>query len=110
MLRGLASHVFFFSSRRRHTRCSRDWSSDVCSSDLAWTSPRKFKNKVFRIVPIKQGLLVRGYEWFDLLDPATGKSLWRAPVEIKNKIGRASWGGRGVISGVVGLLKKKKKK
>src|SRR2546422_5726315 len=28
------SFVFFFSSRRRHTRCSRDWSSDVCSSDL----------------------------------------------------------------------------
>src|SRR5687768_18510243 len=26
--------VLFFSSRRRHTRCSRDWSSDVCSSDL----------------------------------------------------------------------------
>src|SRR2546429_2984328 len=25
--------VLFFSSRRRHTRCSRDWSSDVCSSD-----------------------------------------------------------------------------
>src|SRR2546429_1832673 len=31
--------MFFFSSRRRHTRCSRDWSSDVCSSDLSenWT-------------------------------------------------------------------------
>src|SRR2546429_7099863 len=28
------SILFFFSSRRRHTRCSRDWSSDVCSSDL----------------------------------------------------------------------------
>src|SRR2546429_5642744 len=27
---------FFVSSRRRHTRCSRDWSSDVCSSDLGW--------------------------------------------------------------------------
>src|SRR5690554_7438959 len=26
---------FFFSSRRRHTRCGRDWSSDVCSSDLS---------------------------------------------------------------------------
>src|SRR3989442_6573371 len=26
--------TFFFSSRRRHTRCGRDWSSDVCSSDL----------------------------------------------------------------------------
>src|SRR3989440_7550890 len=29
------SLVFFFSSRRRHTRSDRDWSSDVCSSDLA---------------------------------------------------------------------------
>src|SRR5439155_6321883 len=33
-----ASHVtgeiYFFSSRRRHTRWPRDWSSDVCSSDL----------------------------------------------------------------------------
>src|SRR5439155_11242796 len=26
--------IFFFSSRRRHTRWPRDWSSDVCSSDL----------------------------------------------------------------------------
>src|SRR2546429_1033287 len=31
----VAGWYFFFSSRRRHTRCSRDWSSDVCSSDLA---------------------------------------------------------------------------
>src|SRR6266496_748173 len=28
-------YFFFFSSRRRHTRSLRDWSSDVCSSDLA---------------------------------------------------------------------------
>src|SRR2546429_4839898 len=33
----VSAHVFFFSSRRRHTRCSRDWSSDVCSSDLLGT-------------------------------------------------------------------------
>src|SRR3712207_1507797 len=35
---------FFFSSRRRHTRYWRDWSSDVCSSYLSyapWTSPEK---------------------------------------------------------------------
>src|SRR5699024_11553674 len=32
--------VFFFSSRRRHTRSKRDWSSDVCSSDLRRTGPR----------------------------------------------------------------------
>src|SRR3989440_3815045 len=31
---GVQSCVFFFSSRRRHTRSDRDWSSDVCSSDL----------------------------------------------------------------------------
>src|SRR6266542_5316317 len=30
---------FFFSSRRRHTRCYRDWSSDVCSSDLSRVAP-----------------------------------------------------------------------
>src|SRR5207253_6559038 len=30
------SFFFFFSSRRRHTRWPRDWSSDVCSSDLCW--------------------------------------------------------------------------
>src|SRR3712207_8051238 len=39
---------FFFSSRRRHTRYWRDWSSDVCSSDLiparnAMLSPHKAK-------------------------------------------------------------------
>src|SRR5690554_7271445 len=37
---GLGLDFFFFSSRRRHTRCGRDWSSDVCSSDL----PRKTWN------------------------------------------------------------------
>src|SRR5690625_6401765 len=30
---------FFFSSRRRHTRWPRDWSSDVCSSDLRAQGP-----------------------------------------------------------------------
>src|SRR3712207_7925243 len=31
----MLSKLFFFSSRRRHTRYWRDWSSDVCSSDLS---------------------------------------------------------------------------
>src|SRR5690606_39763665 len=35
---------FFFSSRRRHTRFSRDWSSDVCSSDLT-----------FEVLPKREG-------------------------------------------------------
>src|SRR6266852_9002614 len=33
-MKGFLMFLFFFSSRRRHTRCYRDWSSDVCSSDL----------------------------------------------------------------------------
>src|SRR6266487_4802039 len=37
------SHIFcfFFSSRRRHTRWTGDWSSDVCSSDLLSASPNQ---------------------------------------------------------------------
>src|SRR2546421_7784294 len=34
---GVQTCAFFFSSRRRHTRSDRDWSSDVCSSDLSLT-------------------------------------------------------------------------
>src|SRR5437868_1282278 len=34
---------FFFSSRRRHTRSKRDWSSDVCSSDLDERRPRTLR-------------------------------------------------------------------
>src|SRR5436305_5707556 len=36
------TQCFFFSSRRRHTRCGRDWSSDVCSSDLLVTGRAAF--------------------------------------------------------------------
>src|SRR5215475_15544189 len=39
---------FFFSSRRRHTRFSRDWSSDVCSSDLL----DAIKQKPARVCPL----------------------------------------------------------
>src|SRR5262245_64950635 len=46
---------FFFSSRRRHTRCLSDWSSDVCSSDLARRAgglPRScLRRSVYRVPP-----------------------------------------------------------
>src|SRR5207253_4256624 len=41
--------VFFFSSRRRHTRWPRDWSSDVCSSDLGASGMRK-QELIFQIL------------------------------------------------------------
>src|SRR5207302_6935726 len=44
---------FFFSSRRRHTRFSRDWSSDVCSSDLEFSVDRA--NQVLDATGWKRG-------------------------------------------------------
>src|SRR5207245_5904246 len=38
--------AFLFSSRRRHTRCYRDWSSDVCSSDLLSASSDRLNMKL----------------------------------------------------------------
>src|SRR5699024_12157199 len=42
------SFLFFFSSRRRHTRSKRDWSSDVCSSDLENGIELTFTNEIER--------------------------------------------------------------
>src|SRR6266498_5069203 len=51
---------FFFSSRRRHTRCGRDWSSDVCSSDLI----RNLKGKP----PVSDLFGLRGRRWLAAQD------------------------------------------
>src|SRR5690606_23775631 len=42
------------SSRRRHTRFSRDWSSDVCSSDLVKRLSREFKRVITEIAPVME--------------------------------------------------------
>src|SRR2546429_7102859 len=42
---------FVFSSRRRHTRCSRDWSSDVCSSDLLVAVPVLICTGALQVTP-----------------------------------------------------------
>src|SRR5438105_11946326 len=43
------SKSFFFSCRRRHTMSTRDWSSVVCSSDLAICRPRQITSQVLSI-------------------------------------------------------------
>src|SRR5699024_12019402 len=43
---------FFFSSRRRHTRSKRDWSSDVCSSDLAQDFEKNLLGALIDYIPI----------------------------------------------------------
>src|SRR5256885_1229671 len=58
--------VFFFSSRRRHTRLQGDWSSDVCSSDLAEAAAQGagvalLPARMFQHL-LQQGRLVRPFE------------------------------------------------
>src|SRR2546422_9845818 len=49
---------FFFSSRRRHTRCSRDWSSDVCSSDNSKYQLQSGTHRLRQIpLPASRGLI-----------------------------------------------------
>src|SRR5690606_39508409 len=59
--------LFFFSSRRRHTRFSRDWSSDVCSSDLhLWFSIANTKRGFHR--RRRLGVLFRQIQLFQSAD------------------------------------------
>src|SRR3712207_7185861 len=62
----LASVFFFFSSRRRHTRYWRDWSSDVCSSDLVVlllpTLPHEGVESLHQEVPQRPLLIVLGHK------------------------------------------------
>src|SRR5690606_40242561 len=95
---------FFFSSRRRHTRFSRDWSSDVCSSDL------KFRTDRIRPFPHKFEVIVGV-----CIDTKTVHTRFFYPPDMALcdvflhlfKIGRASCRERVWIS-VVGVSLKKK--
>src|SRR5699024_11681255 len=49
---------FFFSSRRRHTRSKRDWSSDVCSSDLKMENFMHYLNGV----GVPEGTEIKDFE------------------------------------------------
>src|SRR2546427_6692480 len=70
---------FFFSSRRRHTRFDCDWSSDVCSSDLALhaeAEPGKFTTDPVHLHSRKRHIIERGVDYLldrcRLLGPQTG--------------------------------------
>src|SRR3712207_9424578 len=57
--------MFFFSSRRRHTRYWRDWSSDVCSSDLEERGQFAMRGDILDVYPATEERAVR-CELFDL--------------------------------------------
>src|SRR5690625_7828888 len=59
--------VFFFSSRRRHTRWPRDWSSDVCSSDLPEPARDHLElGEGLAAIDVKRGTKVSGARFYFL--------------------------------------------
>src|SRR3712207_9105373 len=99
---------FFFSSRRRHTRYWRDWSSDVCSSDLLFMvefsgdTAAEVADRVDRLASRLSGApgvtaLVRA------LDPAVREPLWGLRRDRKRVVS-----GKGVDLGGRRILKTKR--
>src|SRR3712207_9090708 len=92
--------LFFFSSRRRHTRYWRDWSSDVCSSDLGELPLRGGRGGAGGGHIKESNRALRG-------SPCSPRSARERPVS--QGIGRAAGRGRVEISGGAGSFKKKKR-
>src|SRR5690348_18471422 len=93
--------VFFFSSRRRHTRWTGDWSSDVCSSDLP-------SIKVVGVEPADAASMAAALAKGNVvaLDQV---GLFADGVAVRKvEIGRASCRERGYIQMMGGLLKRKR--
>src|SRR5207245_5680210 len=93
---GSSARVVFFSSRRRHTRCYRDWSSDVCSSDL-WNIDKRqpaltlrgHAHAVLALDFARDGRLASADQdgWVRIWDAGAP----RKDLVCRGQIGRASW-------------------
>src|SRR5690625_6460899 len=89
-------NLFYFSSRRRHTRWPRDWSSDVCSSDLGKKRPLTIQERF------------ANYD-FDQSNEELKEAMKEADTG-ENKIGRASCREREKMWEEAGSVKKQKKR
>src|SRR5438046_8308263 len=95
-------HIFFFSSRRRHTRLVSDWSSDVCSSDLTWGLPSAHERLIkrycdeIRALPEEQAsrfvsrLAETDVQWTEVIVAATADDRPLVATAAESEIGRAS--------------------
>src|SRR5262249_57224561 len=99
--------LFVFSSRRRHTRLVSDWSSDVCSSDLAPAQTlEQFVDGTGSGDAFCAGFLV---PWLDKKPPLEAlMNGCRLAARARSEIGRASCRERVEVSGGAAPLKKKK--
>src|SRR5438874_4383479 len=105
--------LFFFSSRRRHTRSLRDWSSDVCSSDLCYGSPQRVISRRHLSCPSIISLMPRspscgGWRDVNRFGTPIGRIFTSAPVITDRKSTRLN-SSHVEISYAVFCLKKKKK-
>src|SRR5256886_11255685 len=103
--------IFFFSSRRRHTRFDCDWSSDVCSSDLNVLKDAVRRARRAKVVPLADELRATDGDPHEraVAGEAEGRLREGLGRLTRMQIGRGSCRGRVEISVVAGLLKKKKK-
>src|SRR2546422_2099638 len=96
---------FFFSSRRRHTRCSRDWSSDVCSSDLGARDTLRLEMKYALYgndIDDTTNALEAGLGW--VVKPAKGEFIGPGALEkgrregVGRRLGGVEMGGKAVAA------------
>src|SRR5699024_12055144 len=80
--------AFFFSSRRRHTRSKRDWSSDVCSSDLPMSETHVITNqtKIIGFISMVEGYLAALFIDVAYQNNGAGKELLNFEKRRRNKI------------------------
>src|SRR5699024_11589505 len=88
---------FFFSSRRRHTRSKRDWSSDVCSSDLIYCENKKVSSYIRRDLYVSFSLFlsssIRYWNWHSTLlksvaEASKGQSLHLSGRSEERRVGK----------------------
>src|SRR5699024_11224979 len=101
---------FFFSSRRRHTRSKRDWSSDVCSSDLTSGSAQEDDElredahtagcELISAHPLRGVVTVHGTLRAVTLQPRTGSCTLEAELYDGSGSVRLVWLGRRGIDGI----------
>src|SRR2546421_8298409 len=82
-------YFFFFSSRRRHTRSDRDWSSDVCSSDLQIFVERGYVASHQNETPIETNRFHADLFWI-VRDPLSVGHFYDLRLATQQEIGRAS--------------------